>query len=268
MLARFPLALATLKGGLRDRLLLGLFVVSLLLVCTMPIFGSFSMRDVTAAATTFSLSAVSVIGLLLVLLIGSALIPRDIQSRSIYSVATLPISRTRYLLEKFLGLALLLASSLGILGVMNSAGIWFMSVAYPPDRPIAWGNYLLYLLFDLEKLLVLASVLVFFSAVATSAFLPMVLTLAVYAVGMTTEKVKLFIETAVGAQRISPAIKAVVQFIYYLFPNLTPFDLKVQMIYSLPVDPAVLLLTFVYGLGYVVVMLVFASCVFSRRDFI
>ncbi len=183
-------------------------------------------------------------------------------------MATLPISRTRYLLEKFLGLALLLASSLGILGVMNSAGIWFMSVAYPPDRPIAWGNYLLYLLFDLEKLLVLASVLVFFSAVATSAFLPMVLTLAVYAVGMTTEKVKLFIETAVGAQRISPAIKAVVQFIYYLFPNLTPFDLKVQMIYSLPVDPAALLLTFVYGLGYVVVMLVFASCVFSRRDFI
>ncbi|MBU5636471.1 ABC transporter permease [Geomonas sp. Red69] len=268
MLARFPLALATLKGGFRDRLLLGLFVVSLLLVCTLPIFGSFSMRDVTAAATTFSLSAVSAIGVLLVLLIGSALVPRDIQSRSIYSVATLPISRTRYLLEKYLGLSLLLAASLALMGTLNCVGIWLMSGAYPPDRPVVWGNYLLYLIFDLEKLLVLASVLVFFSAVATSSFLPMILTLAVYAVGMTTEKVKLFVETAQGAERMSPFLRGVVQVIYYLFPNLTPFDLKVQMIYALPVDPKALLLTSLYGFGYVVVMLTLASCAFSRRDFI
>lgn len=268
MLARFPLALATLRGGFRDRLLLGLFVVSLLLVFTMPIFGSFSMRDVAAAATTFSLSAVSATGILLVLLIGSALIPRDIQSRTIYSIATLPMSRTRYLLEKFLGLTLLLGSSLGLLGLLNSAGISFMASAYPPDKPILWGNYLLYLLFDLEKLLVLASVLVFFSAIATSSFLPMILTLAVYAVGMTTEKVKLFVETSAGAERISPFLKGVVQFVFYLFPNLSPFDLKAQMIYALPVDPRVLFLTFLYGIGYVVVMLVLASAVFSRRDFV
>lgn len=268
MLERFPLALATFKGGMRDRLLLGLFVVSLLLVCTMPLFGSFSMRDVTGAATTFSLSAVSTIGILLVLLIGAALIPRDIQSRTIYSIATLPVSRTRYLLEKYLGLALLLACSLGVLGLLNITGLWFMAASFPPDKPLVWGNYLLYLLFDLEKLLVLSSVLVFFSSIATSSFLPMVLTLAVYAVGMTTEKVKLFVDTAEGAKHAPAALKVAVQGIYYLFPNLSPFDLKLQMIYALPVDPKVLLLTFLYGIGYVTVMLVLASVAFSRRDFV
>ena len=268
MLERFPLALATFKGGMRDRLLLGLFVVSLLLFGAMPIFGTFSMRDVTGAATTFSLSVVSAIGVLLVLFIGAALIPRDIQSRTIYSVATLPISRTRYLLEKYLGLALLLGCSLGVLGLLNLAGIWFMAAAYPPDKPLVWVNYLLYLIFDLEKLLVLSSVLVFFSAVATSSFLPMVLTLAIYAVGMTTEKVKFFLETAEGAKEAAPALKAVVYAVYYVFPNLSPFDLKVDMIYGLTVDPKLLLLTFLYGIGYVVVMLVAASIVFSRRDFI
>lgn len=268
MLERFPLALATFKGGMRDRLLLGLFVISMLLLCGMPLFGSFSMRDVTGAATTFSLSAVSATGILLVLLIGAALIPRDIQSRTIYSIATLPVSRTRYLLEKYLGVALLLACSLGVLGFLNLAGIWFMAAGYPPDKPLLWGNYLLYLLFDLEKLLVLSSVLVFFSAVATSSFLPMVLTLVVYAVGMTTEKVKLFLESPSAPQHLSPALKSIVQVIYYLFPNLSPFDLKAQMIYALPVDPKVLLLTFLYGIGYVVVMLVLASAAFSRRDFV
>ena len=268
MLERFPLALATFKGGMRDRLLLGLFVISLILLGTMPIFGSFSMRDVTGASTTFSLSVVSAIGILLVLLIGAALIPRDIQSRTIYSIATLPISRTRYLLEKYLGLCLLLVCSLGVLGLLNLAGIWFMAASYPPDRPLLWGNYLLYLLFDLEKLLVLSSVLVLFSAVATSSFLPMVLTLVVYAVGMTTEKVKLFLEMSIGTQHASPFLKWVVQTIYYLLPNFSCFDLKQQMIYALPVNPKLLLLTFLYGIGYSVVMLVLASVAFSRRDFV
>lgn len=268
MLERFPLALATFKGGMRDRLLLGLSVVSLLLLCTMPIFGSFSMRDVTGAATTYSLSLVSALGVLLVIFIGGALIPRDIQSRTIYSIATLPVSRTRYLLEKYLGLALLLSCSLALLGALNLSGIWLVAANYPPDKALRWGNYLIYLLFDLEKLLVLSSVLVLFSAVATSSLLPMVLTLAVYAIGMTSEKVKLFLETASGAENASPALKAVVRAIYYVFPNLSSFDFKVQMIYALPVDPKLLLLTFLYGIGYATVMLVLASVLFSRRDFV
>jgi len=268
MLERFPLALATFKGGMRDRLLLGLCVISLILLCTMPLFGTFSMRDVTGAATTYSLSAVSAIGVLLVILIGAALIPRDIQSRTIYSIATLPVSRTRYLLEKYLGLALLLVCSLGVLGFLNLAGIWFIAAGHPPDKPLLWGNYLVYLFFDLEKLLVLSSVLVFFSAFATSSFLPMVLTLAVYAVGLTTEKVKLFIETAAGAKHVAPALREAVQVIYYLFPNLSAFDFKVQMIYALPVDPKVLLFTFLYGIGYIVIMLSLAAAAFSRRDFV
>ena len=268
MQQRFPIAMATLKGGMRDKFLLGLGVLSLLLICTMPIFGSFSMRDVTGAATTYSLSLVSAFGILLVIFIGGALVPRDIQSRTIYSIATLPVSRTRYLLEKYLGLTLLLACSMAFLGVINLAGIWFMAAAYPPDKPLIWGNYLLYLLFDLEKLLVLSSVLIFLSSVATSSFLPMVLTLTVYAVGMTTEKVKLYTESIEGAKHVSPALKAVVQWIYYIFPNLAPFDFKVQMIYALPVDPKLLLLTFLYGIGYLVIMLVLASAAFSRRDFV
>lgn len=268
MLERFPLALATLKGGLRDRLLLGLFIVSLLLLGFMPLFSSFSMRDVTAVATTFSLSAVSSVGILLALLLGAALVPRDIQSRTIFGIASLPVSRTRYLLEKYLGLALLLAVSLVMLGFLNGLGIKAMAAHYPPDRPLLWENYLVYLFFDLEKLLVLSSVLVFFSAVATSAFLPLVLSLAVYAVGMTTEKVKLFLESPSAPPDISPALKWLVQIVYYLVPNFSAFDFKVQMIYSLPVDPKLLLSSFLYGAGYITVMLVLAAVAFSRRDFV
>jgi ABC-type transport system involved in multi-copper enzyme maturation permease subunit len=267
MTGRFSLALATFKGGVRDRVLVGMFVVSVLLFFTMPMFSSFSMRDVFGMSVTYSLSVISATGVLLTVFIGGALIARDIQSRTIYAVATLPISRSRYILEKFLGLALLLLCSLGILGLLNYCGLWLMAAKYPPDKTVLWGNYVAYLLFNLERLLILAALLVLFSTVATSSFLPMFLTLVVYAVGMTTEKVKFFIETVKGGRDVSPLVKVVAKGTYYLFPNLTPFDLKLQMIYGLPLDYPALALTCCYGIGYIVVVLVLACGAFSRRDF-
>lgn len=264
----FRLALLTFKGGVRDRLLMGVLAVALLLFFTTPLFSSFSMRDVFGVALTYSLSVISATGVLLAVFIGGSLIARDIQSRSIYSVATLPISRSRYILEKYLGLALLLFCSLGILWVLNLGGLLFVSSQYPPDRAFIWGNYLLYFLFDLEKLLILSSVLVLFSAVATSTFLPVYATLAVYAIGMTTEKVKYFIETVKGGQDISPVVKVVAKVAYFVFPNLSPFDLKVPMVYALQLDVSTLMFTFCYGIGYIIVMLVLACLVFANRDFV
>jgi len=267
MTGRFSLALATFKGGVRDRILVGMFAVSILLFFTMPLFSSFSMRDVFGIAVTYSLSVISATGVLLTIFIGGALIARDIQSRTIYSVATLPISRSRYILEKYLGLALLLFCSIGILGILNCCGLWVMAAKYPPDKAVQWGNYVAYLLFDVEKLLILSAVLVLFSAVATSSFLPMFLTLAVYAAGTTTEKVKFFIETVKEGRDISPVLKVVAKGAYYLFPNLKPFDLKLQMIYALPLDYPTLGLTFCYGIGYIMVVLFLACAIFARRDF-
>lgn len=265
---RFQLALVTFKGGLRDRVLLGVLVAAIILFFTMPLFSSFSMRDVTGVAFTYSLSVISATGILLTILVGGALIAKDIQSRTIYSVATLPISRSRYIIEKYLGLALLLLASVAILGTLNYCGLKIMEMQYPPDKPLLWANYFFYLLLDLEKLLVLSSVLIFFSSVATSTFLPMLLTLAVYAVGTTTEKVKYFVETVRGGEDVSPVVKAVVSAAYYIFPNLQLFDLKVQTVYALAIDPKILALTLIYGIGYSLVMLALACCIFSRRDFI
>lgn len=268
MRKEFPLAEVSFKGGMRDRLIPGLLVVSLLLLCSTPLFSSFSMRDATGVAMTYSLSLVSAIGVILAVFLGGALISRDIQSRTVYSVATLPISRSQYLFEKYLGLVQLLFCSMTILGFLNFMGLSFLAKVYPPDKPIAWANYFLYLLFDFEKLLVLSAALVLFSAVATSSFLPMLLTLAVYAIGTTTEKVELYIETVKEAEKISPLVKTIVKGVYYLFPNLSLFDLKLQAIYSLPVDPKVLLLSFIYGIGYSIILLVLASALFSKRDFV
>lgn len=258
---------STFLGGLRDRVLTGVLIAALISVLGMPVFTSFSLRDVTGVALTYALSLASALGVLIVLLVGGNLLSREMQNRTIYSVATLPISRSRYLVEKFLGFALLLFAAVAVLGVFNALGVHLLATLNPPDRPISWLNYFLCLVYDFEKLMVLASVLLFFSSFATSTLLPILLTLAVFVLGISTEKVKFFIETVKGAEQVSPFIRGVSKVIYYVFPNLSLFDLKTQAVYALPLDPRMLALTTLYGIGYVMVMLVLACAVFEKRNF-
>ncbi|CAG1015746.1 hypothetical protein ANAEL_05349 [Anaerolineales bacterium] len=261
------LAQVTFVGGRRDRLLVGVLLAALLGLASMPLFSSFSMRDVTGVAMTYSLSLVSVIGIIMVVFTGGSLIARDIQNRVIYGVATLPLSRTQYLLGKFCGFSLILACAVVLLGGLNMGGVWLVSLKYPPDQPLQWGTYWLSLLLEWEKLLILTAVLVLFSSIATSTFLPMLLTFAVYAVGVTTEKVKFFLETVQGEKMVSPALKALVGVIYYLFPNLTLFDITSQVVYGVSIEGGRLLMTLAYGGGYCMVMLAIACMLFSKRDF-
>ena len=97
-----------LKGGIRNRVLAAIVVVGLLLLLTTPVVAVFSMRQVLALATSYSLSIIGLMGLLLTLFISMGLLASDLELRQVYTVCSLPISRSVYLLGKFLGLAILI----------------------------------------------------------------------------------------------------------------------------------------------------------------
>lgn len=258
----------TFLGGVRDRILYGVFIAAILMILSTPLISSFSMRDVSGVALTYSLSLVSAVGVLLVIFTGGTLIARDIQSRTIYSVATLSISRAQYIVGKYLGFAGLLFCVVVILGACSFLGVSLATMKHPPDIPVNWLTYVVCLLFGYVKLLLLSAVLMLFASFATSTFLPMILTFAVYAIGESTEQVKFFIETAQGGKMISPFVKAVTVSAYYLFPNLALFDLKTQATYALSLDMMSLGQTLIYGIGYSVALLVLACYVFDKRDFV
>ena len=65
----------------------------------------------------------------------------------------------------------------------------------------------------------------------------------------------------------SPAAASFARVLYYVLPNLGPFDVKGQVVHALPVSTEYVLLTSAYGLTYVAALLLLAVWVFSRRDF-
>ena len=255
----------TFKGVLRDKVYHGILLIACLFLF-IPSASAFSMRQVTQLGITLSLSLTSFLLLLLAVFLGGTSLWKDMERRYTHSVlGGTPISRSSYMLGKYCGVSLFIMLTALLLGLMSLAAIWFTAMAYPPDRPLLWLNILLAVFFDALKYALLVAVAFLLSTVSTSFFLPIFGTIATFLAGSATQNVYDYLHTAQGAQ-LSAGIRTTALLFYYLLPNFSAFDLKTNAIYSLPLDPGGLLLTFAYAVAYIAILLTAASLLFTRRE--
>lgn len=259
------LTLATFKGVLRDRIFHSILLIVLLFLF-IPSASTFSMRQVTQLAITLTLSLSSFILLLLAVFLGGTSLWKDIERRYTHSVlGGAPVRRSSYIVGKYFGASLFVMLTTLLLAIMSCIAIWLAVAAYPPDRPLLWLNILCAVFFDALKYCLLVAVAFLLSTVSTSFFLPIFGTIATFLAGSATQEVYDYLHTDQGAQ-LSGGIKATALFFYYLLPNFSAFDLKANAIYSLPLDPGGLLLTFGYAVVYIAILLTSASLLFARRE--
>lgn len=264
------LSYITLKGGIRDRTLFGIFILALALILSIPLLSSFSMRQVAVVACDFSLSITSFIGLILTIFVGNNLIAKDIDRRSIYTVISLPLKRTEYIIGKFIGLVLLLFITINILALFSFIAVYLTGILYPQEInfTISWLNFIIANLFIFFKLIIIASVVFLFSTVATSSFLPLALTIIFYFVSESVEEVKAFIETTTGKERTSTLVIYIAKFAFYIFPNFEAFNFKQHTIYSLTINPMTLLYLTSYSILYTSIIIIIAILSFQKREFV
>jgi ABC-type transport system involved in multi-copper enzyme maturation permease subunit len=256
--------LITLKGIFRDRVFRGLLLASLAIV-SVPAISTLSMRQVTELSLTLCLSLISFILLLLSIFLGGAVLWKDLERRYSLSVLSLPLSRTRYLFGRFAGIALFLLGTAVLLGTVAALVVLVVSHSYPPDRPVVWSTVVLAVGFDAFRCILLVAFAIFFSSLSTSFFLPIFGTIAVYLVGGASQQAYDYVQSSIG-QRLDPMVRESTSLLYYVVPNLSAFDLKVNAIYALPVDSDGLALTAAYFVVYTALVLLLAAVIFARRE--
>jgi len=259
------LVFLTFRWALRDRLLHMILGASLLLFLLVPIFSTFSMRQVQELSITLSMSAISFTLLVLSILLGASAVWRDVERRYTASVLTLPMPRSSYILGKFLGGALLLVICSVVMGVVSLAVIAISSSLYPSDLPIRWYAIILAVTASCMKYVLLATVALLFSCISTSFFLPFFGTVSIFLAGSASQEVFEYVSGEVG-KTVSPFAAAMVKGLYYLLPNLSAFDFQVNAIYALEIPAKGLLYTTLYFLVYTSILLVLAAWVFGRRE--
>lgn len=255
----------TLKGIFRDRVFQGIMALAVLFLF-IPSAASLSMRQVTELSITLSLSLISFILLLLAVFLGATSLWKDMERRYTFSVLSLPVSRYSYLLGRFWGLALFLVLTSAVLGIVSVLIIKLASGIYPSDRPIVWSWLALAIIFATLKYILLVAVAMLLSTVSTSFFLPVFGTICVYISSGITQQVYEYVNSPAAVKTVSPALKPVVTFVYYLLPNLSGFDLKVHAIYGIVPNFSGLGITFGYFCAYTAVLLGVASILFARRE--
>ena len=262
----WAIGIATFKGGLRDRLIQSLLLTGLFFLISTVVFSSFSMRQTLEVAINYSLATVQLLTILITLFLGLNLLSREIETRAGHGVLSQPLSRAHYLLGKFSGLALLCCIVVFFLALCAIAGVLLVKFGGQEPQPIHWANFCLAILGILLMSLLLGAASLLFSAVATSAVLPFLMTIAIWFIGQSTQTVKNYLDANLADQSITPSLKAIITGAYYFFPNLSLLDFKVYAIYNLPIPTSQVCFALTYGLVYTAVLLAIATGLFQSRD--
>lgn len=248
----------------RDRVFHGILVVASVFFL-IPSVSSLSMRQVTELSITLSLSLLSFILLLLSISLGATTIWKDIERRYTYSVLSLPFERSAYIIGKFIAVALFLILTTVVLGAVACLVIWLSSSIYPSERPIVWGNLLACIMFDALKYIILVSYAFLFSTVSTSFFLPIFGTISIFITGNATQQVYDYIHSPASSS-LPLFVKKGAAVLYYLLPNFSAFDLKINAIYGIALPMKAVVVPSVYFCTYVMLLMALATIVYCRRE--
>ncbi|MBW4442162.1 MAG: ABC transporter permease [Plectolyngbya sp. WJT66-NPBG17] len=240
---------------IRDRILylIGLYAGVLMLASRL-------LPEIAAATENkilldLALAAMPVLGLIISIFIGTSLVNKEIEKRTVFVLIAKPVTRAEFIIGKHWGLSAVLAV---LVTAMTAIAIAFL---FALKIPFSLPNLLISSGFLLLQLSLVSAIAILFS-VFTSSLLAMSLTFGVYLMGQLSQDIVKF-----GRLTKNPPIEAATQGLYLVLPDLARLDLKNQAVYNLIPSSQILLSSVLYALFYIAFTLSIASLIFSRREF-
>lgn len=240
---------------IRDRILylIGLFALVLGLASRLlPEVASIAADKILI---DLGLAAIAVLGVIVAIFVGTGLVNKEIEKRTLLVLLAKPIHRGEFIVGKHLGLSGVLIVLVATMGAIYLGLLHLYGIAFPLQPLLAALGFLW-----LELSLLTAIALGF--GVATSSLLASLLSFGLYLIGnLSPDLVKLAKLTD------NPNLKQVVHSLYLVLPDFSRFNLRNEAVYGILPDPSTLLWSGVYGVLYITVVLSVATLIFSRRQF-
>lgn len=244
----------TFREATRDRVLTGVVIAGAIVIIGTQLLHTLALGESKRLTMDLGLTTISLFGLLIVLLVGTSMVAKEIERRTIFNLLARPISRPAYLVGKWLGLSGALWVVAGALGLVLW-GVLTVRGQFALGPVILEAAYLAGL-----ELSVITALAVLFSALSTPV-LSALYTLGFYAVGQWSWDLREFARQAPGALRTTLDVVA------NLVPNLPVFNMRALAAHGEPTTPYHLALATVYALLYCGCVLALASAAFESRDF-
>ncbi|MEW5901676.1 MAG: ABC transporter permease [Acidobacteriota bacterium] len=249
------IALNTFKEAIRDRILYLLFFFAAVALIFSRVLAVLTVGDRVKIIKDVGLASISLFGVLMAILIGTGLVYKEIDKKTIYTLLSKPIRRFEFLLGKFAGLVLTLF-------VMTAAmSLIFLVIIFLHTSRIE-GQLLLGVLFIFLELILITSVAILFSCFSTP-ILSSIFSLSFYLIGHLSWGLHaLILKTKSAPSRV------VLRGLYAILPDLENFNFKTEIVHGLQIDPRFYLFSALYGLVYTLFILMLAVLIFKKRDFV
>jgi len=247
------IAINTFRETVRDKLLYSLVAFAVLAIGGSWLAGSVSLGQDVRVIQDFSLTAMLVFLLIITIFIGTQLVYREVERKTIYLTLTKPISRDLFYLGKFVGLAITIAVSALVMAVIFLGLLWFKTKAVPVSAMMA-------VLFIILEAWLLTAVGLLFSAF-TSPIASAVYTFCLFLIGHSSATI-----WAIAA-KAQPVVRELLQGVYYIFPNLEKFNLRNEVIFNFVPSATQIEAVLLYFAAYTGVLLLLGLLAFRRDEF-
>ncbi len=242
---------------IRDRILYLVGLFALLMVVATSLLPEIAAGTEDKITLDLGLAAINIFALVVVVFVGTGLINKEIEKRTVLVLISKPVSRLEFIIGKHLGLSAVIAVLIVLLTAI------FIGVLSVNQIAFSFASILLAALFMFLEMMLLTAFAILFG-VFTSSLLATLLTFAIYLMGHLSRDI-----LALGQLAENPGIQRITNTAYLILPDLSRLNLKNQAVYSLQLLPNSVELAShaLYAVLYTVLLIVLSIMIFSRRQF-
>jgi ABC-type transport system involved in multi-copper enzyme maturation permease subunit len=235
----------------RSKVMLSILFITLGLLTVSYVASEFAYGAPAKVALDFGFGLTSISNLIMAIFIGSTLLSKEIENRTLYMILSRPISRTSFMLGKVIGLSSVLVINTILLSLV-SVGIYHY-LGGQINSLMFWAAW-----FSFIEAFIIMLFSILFSLITSNAI---IYTMTAWIVGHSLSAT-FKILFAKNNSFINYTLKAVA----FLIPDLEKLNLKDLLLYEQNLSTTYLLRAQVYASLYVAAVLLIISFLFKNKN--
>jgi ABC-type transport system involved in multi-copper enzyme maturation permease subunit len=258
----WAIAVNSFREAIRSKVLYGIAVMAAVLTVVGAAIGSMSLHEEARVARDVSVAGISFFGMVTAVYLGVSMLYAEIQKKTIHTILAKPIERHEFVLGKYLGMVI----TLTIMALLFLVGLVLQLYAHdtPLTTPVVMAMLLGY-----AEVLVVAAIAVFFSSFS-SPFLSGIFTVLLWLLGRWTDEI-----SDAAAHSTIPAFRVIAGAGMRVIPDLHLFSISGSELDGRHVSVHGTFVSWgyvghaaAYAATWILVLLVLASLIFRKRDFL
>lgn len=240
----------TFRETIRDKILFVIVFFGVVFVLSSQMAAEISARQNDKITLDFGLAMINIFGVLITVFVGTSLLHKEIDRKTIFTLLSKPVPRSIFIFSKFCGLGAVLFLITALMAI-----IFFLLVPFSLSLLVAISIMFL-------SFLLLLAVVLFFSSFMQP-LLAAFSALIVFVIGHITDDIRMFAHY----NDVSPIFKKFADGLYYFWPNFEILNLKNVVVYSFDFPVINFFYAGVMALSFILLLIFFSVIIFSRREF-